>query len=182
MAHYKGLTIRGIGGIGGKYCQILMCCCALSLSLSPSQPRNLGDGYQGASCPPTPTPPKTGSFCPQKPWSCQWLLEAVRAAASDTAQGQIAGPTAQPCLRNNEESSASPPSCLGPPWWGGGGWSSEAQHRGHEEGGRRALLKLECFWILGSNSSPAIYCVTEICVTSSGRTSVWWWYSYYLNI
>lgn len=43
------------------------------------------------------------------------VTEAVRAAASDTAQGQIAGPPAQPYFTNNEDPSASPPSCLGPP-------------------------------------------------------------------
>ena len=32
MAYYEGLTIRGLEGIGEKYCQMQICCYDLSLS------------------------------------------------------------------------------------------------------------------------------------------------------
>ena len=68
------------------------------------------------------------------------------AAASDTAQGQIAGPPAQPCLPHNEDPSASPPAVSGPPLVGWG-WAIEwpPVQEGKREGGRRARLKSDIF-------------------------------------
>lgn len=61
--------------------------------------------------------------------------------ASDTAQGQIAGPPVEPGL-TMKTLQLLPPAVLGPPWWGGGGRPSDPQP-GRAQGGRwKGLVKI----------------------------------------
>lgn len=118
VVHYKDLTIRGFLGMGGKYCEILICCYDLSLSSEESGRLAMS---KRAPLPVSPLPPRGCVFLPSETVAPSVTMrEAIPTAASDTAQGLLAGPQPQPCLTNNEDPSASLLPVLGPPTVGRG--------------------------------------------------------------
>lgn len=159
-------------GIGGKYAQILICCYDLSSKESGGRPAKEKTGSSSS----VPAPPGAESFCPRNLGGrrCQRLFARLCWRLQTPPGG---GPLPRsPALhpRTMRTLQLLPQLSRGHPWWGGGGPSRER--------GRRPRLKSEYFWTLVKIQGLPLICVTAICATSPGRTSVflsikWWWWS-----
>lgn len=118
-------------------------------------------GTRGSPSCPSLSPSWAGSFCPQKPWRCQWLLQKLCGLLLQTLpRGRSLDPQPNPTSQTMKTLQLLLPAVSGHPWWGGSGQLSEPQSR-EAERGRRVWFQSECFWVK-IPALPFIY-VTDFC-------------------